>query len=93
MAVHHQPDRSTNIRPRATADWFVRAAKAGGVPVIRFRDVRHTYAMLALESWMPVMILAARLGHSTPALTLNVYSHAKPAKDRAEAARVAAGLD
>jgi integrase len=61
--------------------------------VITFHSVRHSYATASLESGMPVMILSARLGHSTPALTLNVYSHALPATDKVEASRVAAALD
>ena len=70
-----------------------KAAKDAGLPPITFHSVRHSYATASLESGMPVMILSARLGHSTPALTLNVYSHALPATDKAEAARVAAELD
>ena len=66
---------------------------SSGLPPITFHSVRHSYATASLESGMPVMILSARLGHSTPALTLNVYSHALPATDKAEAARVAAELD
>jgi hypothetical protein len=39
------------------------------------------------------MILSARLGYPTPALTLNVYSRALPAADKTEASSVAAELD
>jgi integrase len=81
------------IYPDLVSHWFASAAEAAGLAVIRFHDIRHSYATASLESGMPVMILSARLGHSTPALTLNVYSHALPATDRAEAARVAAELD
>ena len=40
-----------------------------------------------------IAILSTRLGHSSPALTLNVYSHALPATDQSETKRVAAALD
>ena len=81
------------IYPELLTQWFAAAAKAAGLPVIRFHDIRHSYATASLESGMPVMILSARLGHSSPALTLNVYSHALPATDAVEASRVAAALD
>jgi integrase len=81
------------IYPELISDWFAKAAKAAGLRPIRFHDLRHSYATASLESGMPVMILSNRLGHSTPALTLNVYSHALPATDKAEASRVAAALD
>ncbi len=42
---------------------------------------------------MPIMILSSRLGYSSPALTLNVYSHALPTTDQSETKRVAAALD
>ena len=81
------------IYPGRISDWFMRAAKGAGLPAIRFHDIRHSYATSALEAGMPVMILSARLGHSTPSLTLDVYSHALPATDKAETKRVAAALD
>ncbi len=81
------------IFPELISDWFARAAAAAGLPTIPFHSVRHSYATASLEAGMPVMILSARLGHSTPALTLNVYSHALPATDKIEAARVAEALD
>lgn len=51
---------------------------AGGVPhlpVIRFHDLRHTHATLLLRAGVPVHVVAARLGHADPAITLRVYAH------------------
>ncbi len=81
------------IYPDLVSHWFASAAKAAPLPVIRFHDIRHSNATASLESGMPMMILSARLGHSGPALTLNVYRQALPATNRAEANRVAAALD
>jgi integrase len=61
--------------------------------VIPFHCVRHSYATAAMEAGMPIPILSARLGHSTASMTLDVYGHALPSTDQAEAARVAAALD
>lgn len=52
-------------------------AKAG-LPRIRFHDLRHTAATLLLEAGAHPRVVAERLGHSSPSLTLNVYSHVSP---------------
>ncbi|GGS38223.1 tyrosine-type recombinase/integrase [Deinococcus knuensis] len=45
------------------------------VTPIRFHDLRHTYATLAIASGMDVRMLAERLGHADASITLKVYSH------------------
>jgi integrase len=52
-----------------------RAMKAAGVPVIRFHDLRHTFASIALAGGVPVHVVAKMLGHKNPSVTLNTYSH------------------
>jgi integrase len=37
--------------------------------------MRHTYGSLLLASGAPVELVAERMGHSTPTVTLNVYRH------------------
>ena len=53
------------------------AATAGGLllPVIRLHDLRHLHATLLLKAGVPVHVVASRLGHSDPAITLRVYAH------------------
>lgn len=48
------------------------------LPRIRLHDLRHTHATLALELGVHPKIVSERLGHSTVALTLDIYSHATP---------------
>jgi integrase len=45
------------------------------LPVIRFHDLRHTHATQLLLAGVHPRIAQERLGHSTVALTLDLYSH------------------
>ena len=38
----------------------------------------HTHATLLLKAGVPVHVVAQRLGHATPAITLSTYSHVLP---------------
>lgn len=42
---------------------------------IRFHDLRHVHATLLLEAGIPVHVVAARLGHADPSITLRTYAH------------------
>jgi len=49
-----------------------------GLPDIRFHDLRHTHATLLLESGTHPKIVQERLGHSSIAVTMNLYTHVMP---------------
>jgi integrase len=51
------------------------AAAADALPHARLHDVRHLHATTLLLAGVPVHVVAARLGHADPAVTLRVYSH------------------
>ncbi len=46
-----------------------------GCERMRFHDLRHTFATLALESGKDVKTLSAMLGHVSAATTLDIYTH------------------
>ena len=75
-------------RPPRTA----RRRRVGGLPRIRFHDLRHTAATLMLSRGVHPKIVAERLGHSTPMLTLTVYSHVTPTMQREAAANARQSL-
>ena len=49
--------------------------KNTGLPSIRFHDLRHTFATMALGSGMDVKTLSSMLGHVSAATTLDIYTH------------------
>jgi integrase len=53
-------------------------AKAG-LPRMRFHDLRHAAASLLLAQGVHPRVVMEMLGHSTIALTMNLYSHVIPA--------------
>ncbi|HEY7470651.1 MAG TPA: tyrosine-type recombinase/integrase [Acidimicrobiia bacterium] len=59
------------------------------LPRITFHDTRHTWATLALQAGVHPKVVSERLGHSSVAFTLDVYSHAIQGLDDDAAARVA----
>lgn len=45
------------------------------LPHARLHDLRHIHATTLLLSGVPVHVVAARLGHADPSITLRVYAH------------------
>ncbi|GAA3972225.1 hypothetical protein GCM10023085_63200 [Actinomadura viridis] len=45
------------------------------LPHARVHDLRHIHATTLLLAGVPVHVVAARLGHADPAITLRVYAH------------------
>ena len=66
---------------------------ASGLPDIRFHDLRHTWATLALAAGIPAKVVSDRLGHSSVKITLDTYTHHVPELDRRAAEQVAGLLD
>ncbi len=75
---------------RFSRDWFQQHVCAAGLPRIRFHDLRHTHATLALQAGIHPKVVSDRLGHATVSITLDTYSHAIPAMQEEAAEKVAA---
>ena len=65
---------------------------AAGIRVGRLHDLRHTSATHLLTAGVPVHIVSARLGHSSPMVTLSTYAHVLPRSDERAAEVMAAVL-
>jgi integrase len=76
MARHPDPERIFEARRAALA--FRGLLERAGLPRIRFHDLRHTAATLLLASGTHPKLVQELLGHSSIAMTLDVYSHVTP---------------
>lgn len=59
-----------------------------GCKKVRFHDLRHTFATMALEHGMDVKTLSATIGHVSSATTLDIYSHITDTMKRQAAVRI-----
>ena len=81
------------LDPHRISKAFERHLHAAALPRIPLHGLRHTYATLALSSGVNPRIVSGRLGHSTVALTLDIYSHVLPQADQDAADRIAALIE
>jgi len=88
--VFHRPDGSC-LRPETVSAAFLRRQKKLGLPRLTLKGLRHTWATLALEQGIHPRVVQERLGHSTIAITLGIYSHVSPTLHD-QAAEIVSGL-
>ena len=65
-------------KPRKVTRHFKTILHEADLPNIRFHDLRHTSATLMLHCGVHPKIVQERLGHSSIAITLDIYSHVLP---------------
>jgi integrase len=58
-----------------THEFTYLVGRASGVPRVRFHDLRHIHATQLLSAGVHPKIVQERLGHSTIAVTMDIYSH------------------
>jgi integrase len=59
---------------------------------VSFHGLRHTHASQLIDAGVDVVTIAKRLGHASPAITLNVYAHLFRKDDGKAAAAIDAAL-
>src|ERR671921_452362 len=72
-------------------NWWLRTTKAAGVTGVTVHSLRHHFASGLIADGCDVVTVQRALGHKSPSVTLNTYSHLWPtAEDRTRQA--ASGL-
>lgn len=87
-----RPD-GTPIDPDVVSHIFIRLVRRFGLPLIRFHDLRHTFATLRLKAGIPTEVVSRILGHKNPGITQVFYQHAVPSLEEHAITRFAALVD
>ena len=82
------PKDRTNLTNRE----FKRALERAGLREIRFHDLRHSYASLAIAAGTDPKALQRAMGHGSIRITLDVYAHLLPCSYDGAAERMEALL-
>jgi integrase len=73
------------LHPWAVSRAFSAALKRLSLPHVRFHDLRHGVASLLLVQGVPLRLVSEQLGHSSIAITGDIYSHIDREQKRATA--------
>lgn len=75
--VFTQPDGSP-VDPELVTHDFAGIVRRSALPHLTFHGLRHAYATLALSAGVPDKVISEALGHSSIAVTMDIYSHVLP---------------
>ena len=76
------------VEPSVYARRYKKILQKLDIPYRKFHSTRHTFATRALEIGMDIKTLSEILGHSSPTVTLNLYSHSLPEHKKKEMDRL-----
>jgi integrase len=74
--------------PYSITDRWRNAVKSRKLPKVTLHALRHSHASALIAAGLDVVVVSRRLGHASPALTLNIYSHLFENKDDQAAAAI-----
>ena len=74
------------IKPNTLSSVFRMKTAALGLNV-SFHKLRHTHISLLIKAGVPINVISERVGHASPSITHNVYSHLLPGMGRDAAER------
>ena len=63
------------ISPDSVNNMLKRVLERAGIPKVRFHDLRHTFATIALQNGVDIKTLSSMLGHYSAGFTLDTYTH------------------
>ena len=70
------------ISPDSVIHMLHRVLERAGLPKIRFHDLRHTFATVALQNGVDIKTVSGMLGHYSAGFTLDTYAHVTTAAQR-----------
>jgi integrase len=76
------------INPNTLTSGFASLVRRTDIPAITFHGLRHTHATHLFQAGVHPKVAQERLGHSTVAVTLDLYSHVMPGMQEDAAMRV-----
>ena len=79
------------VSPDSVLHMLHRVLKRAGLPKVRFHDLRHTFATLALQNGVDIKTVSGMLGHFSAGFTLDTYAHVTTSAKR-EAAKTMGNL-
>lgn len=77
---------------RAARRMFTRSCRRAGLHKVTLHDLRHTFAVHAAQSGVPIPRIQKLLGHATVAMAMRYMKHAPEAYFAEDAAKVAGSL-
>jgi integrase len=80
------------VEPRFFTKSFTRLAASAGLPHVTFHGLRHTHVTQLLAAGEHVKVVSERAGHSSVAVTLQIYAHTIPGMQTGVADRLDAAL-
>jgi len=63
------------ISPDSVNNMLKRILERAGIPKVRFHDLRHTFATIALQNGVDIKTVSGMLGHFSAGFTLDTYAH------------------
>ena len=79
------------LSPDSVLHMLHRVLKRAGLPEVRFHDLRHTFATLALQNGVDIKTVSGMLGHFSAGFTLDTYAHVTTSAKR-KAANTMSGV-
>nr|AFN84576.1 integrase family protein [uncultured bacterium scaffold00056] len=80
------------ISPDSVRHMLHRVLERAGMEKIRYHDLRHTFATLAIQNGVDIKTVSQMLGHYSAGFTLDTYAHVTTAMQRDAAAKVGSFL-
>ncbi len=76
------------LNPERVVALFHRLLADAGLPDMRFHDLRHSAATILLVAGVHPKVVQERMGHSSIAMTMDIYSHVLPSMQQEVADKI-----